>query len=119
MPTSSPRVLTSAPPELPMVDRRIGLQEVLEAAVAEAGGPALGADDAHRHGLADADRVAEGEHDVADLHRVGVAERQRRQTARLDLEHRQIARRVGADHLRLEAAAIGQLDLMSSAPSTT
>ena len=36
MPTSSPWVLTSAPPELPLVDRRVGLEEVLVAAVAAA-----------------------------------------------------------------------------------
>ena len=61
-----------------LVDRRVGLDEVLEAAVADAGRAALRADDAHGDGLADAERIADGEHDVADAHRVGVAERQRR-----------------------------------------
>ncbi len=58
-----------------VVDRRVGLQEVLVAAVADAGRSALRADDAHRDRLADAERVADREHDVADLHGVGVAER--------------------------------------------
>ena len=59
-----------------LVDGRVGLEEVLEAAVADARRASLGADDAHGDGLADAERVADGERDVADAHAVGVAERQ-------------------------------------------
>ena len=70
----------------------------------------LRADDAHRHGLADAERVADREHDVADADLVGVAERQRLQVGAVDLQHRQVARLVGADDLRLEGAAVGQFD---------
>ena len=74
MPISSPCVLTSAPPELPWLIGRVGLDEVLVAAVAAAvtGRPPLRADDAHRDGLADAERVADRERDVADAHLVGV-----------------------------------------------
>ena len=61
------------------VDRRIGLQEVLIAAVAALGRPALRAQDAHGHGLADTERVADGEDDVADARAVRIAEGQRRQ----------------------------------------
>src|SRR5438876_497790 len=50
-----------------VVDRRVGLEEVLVAAVADAGRPSLRADNAHRDRLADAQRVAHREHDVADL----------------------------------------------------
>ena len=62
-----------------VVDRRIGLQEVFVAAVTHAGRSTLRADDAHRHRLTDAERIADREHDIADLDRVGVAERQRLQ----------------------------------------
>ena len=111
MPISSPPAFTSAPPELPWLIARVGLQEVLVAAVAEAGLRALGADDARRHGLADAERVADRQHDVADLHRVGVAEHERRQVLRVDLHDREVGRGVGADDLRGERAVVGQLDL--------
>ena len=56
-----------------LVDRCIRLDEVLERTVAHSGGAALRADDAHRDRLADAERVAERQDDVADLHLVRVA----------------------------------------------
>ena len=59
----------------------------------------------------DAERVADREHDVADLHRVGVAERERMQIGGGDFEQREIARLVGADDLRRQRAAVGHLDL--------
>ena len=94
-----------------LVDRRIGLQEVFIASVAEAGRAALRADDAHRHRLADAERVADREHDVADAHRVRIADRHDRQVLAVDLDHREIARRIRADQLAVDDAAIRQLDL--------
>ena len=94
-----------------VIDRRVGLQEVLVAAVADGRRPPLRADDPHRHRLADAERIADREHDVADLHRVGVAERDRRaDPSPSTLIEREVARLVGADHFRGERAAVGQLD---------
>ena len=48
MPISSPFALTKRAAGVALIDRRIGLQEIFEAAVAEPGGAALGADDPHR-----------------------------------------------------------------------
>ena len=86
MPTSSPRGVHERAAGVALVDRRIGLQEVFVAAIAEARRAALGADDTHRHRLADAERVANREHDVADAHRVRVADWHDRQAAAVDLD---------------------------------
>src|SRR5205823_4284793 len=59
-----------------LVDGRVRLQEVFEAAVTQARVPTLRADDAGGDGLPDAEGVADGEHDVADANLVGVAERE-------------------------------------------
>src|SRR5690606_3071489 len=50
------------------VDRRVRLDEILVRGKAEA--PADRADDAERDGMAQAERVADREHDVPDLERV-------------------------------------------------
>src|SRR4030095_3629866 len=55
-----------------VIDRRVGLKEILVSTVADPRRPTLRADDAHRHGLADAQRIANGEHNVADLYGIGV-----------------------------------------------
>ena len=111
MPISCPPVLTSAPPELPsLIGASVWMKSSNAASPPRRRTP-LGADDAHRHGLADAERVAHRQHDVADAHGVGVAERQRLQVGAIDLHDRQIARLIRADHLGLEAAAVGQLDV--------
>ena len=60
------------------IDRGVGLDEVLEGVDAEVVA-AERRDDAHGDGLADAERVADRQHDVADLRLFGVAERDRRQ----------------------------------------
>ncbi|ABA51164.1 hypothetical protein BURPS1710b_3679 [Burkholderia pseudomallei 1710b] len=59
------------------VDRRVGLDEVLERVDAEVVAPER-ADDPHRDRLADPERVADREHDVAHARLVGAAERDRR-----------------------------------------
>jgi len=94
-----------------LVDRRVSLQEVLEATVAQTGCPPLGADDAHGDGLTDAHRITDRQDDVSDPHGVGVAKRQRSQAAGIDLQHREVARGIGPDDLGLEATAIGQFDV--------
>ena len=59
-----------------------------------------GADDAHGHGLADAERVADGQRDVADADVVGTPDGDRRQVFQVDFQHREVSLRVAADHPR-------------------
>ena len=60
------------------VDRRIGLDKVFVVVQAQLVTPG-GADDAHGHGLADAEGVADGQRDVADTNVVRAADGDRRQ----------------------------------------
>ena len=83
------------------VDGRVGLNEVLVAVDAEATAPQR-ADDAHRDGLADAERIADGQDHVAHLQLVAVCQRDRRQVLPLHLQHRGVCGRVGADDLGVE-----------------
>ena len=71
---------------IPVVDGRVGLEEILIAAVANRRGSSFAADDAHRNRLPDAKWIAHGEHDVADFHRVGIAERDRLEAGAANLE---------------------------------
>ena len=69
------------------VDGGVGLNEVLqfELFVAQVEVvPAFGADDAARHALAEAERAADGEHEVADLQLVAIAELGRLEAAGID-----------------------------------
>jgi hypothetical protein len=79
------------------IDRGIGLDEVLEGVDTDPVA-AGAADDALGDGLPHSERVADCEDDVADLHAVGVAEGDRLQVLRVDLEHREIGFRIGADY---------------------
>ena len=76
MPTSSPRLLISAPPELPGIDRGVGLNEVFVVGEADVGA-AGGADDAGGDGLTQLERAADRQHPFADLQLVRVAPRRR------------------------------------------
>ena len=121
MPISSPAGADQRAAGVALVDRGIRLDEVLEAPspLRRRRAP-LGADDAHRHGLADAERVADREHDVADAHRVGVAERQRLQVGAVDLQDRQIARlHREPTTLALKLRPSVSSTFTCSAPSTT
>ena len=62
------------------VDARVGLDEVVVRPGAD--GPALGADDAHRHRVAEAERVADRHDVLADAQRLARAERRDRQVVR-------------------------------------
>ena len=78
------------------VDRRVGLDEVfvvVQAQLVAAGG----ADDAHGHGLADTERVADGQRNVADTDVVRAADSDRRQVFQVDLEDGEVGFRVAAD----------------------
>ena len=69
-------------------------------------------DDAARRRLADAERVADGKHEVADLKRVGIADRHdRERLGRVDLQDRQIERLVLEQDLAGEFAAVRHRDL--------
>jgi hypothetical protein len=69
MPTSSPCASISAPPELPEIDGRVGLDEILEGREPELAASGR-AHDALRHRLAESVGVADGQHDVPDPQRV-------------------------------------------------
>src|ERR1019366_8898696 len=91
------------------VDRGVGLDEVLEDVDAQRVA-AKGADNARGHRLADAERVADGKDDVADLQVIDVAEGDYRQFVEIDLQHRYVGVRVGADRVRLGAAPVAEED---------
>ncbi len=90
------------------IDRRVGLDE--EAVVARAD---LGArqrrHDALGHRLSDAERVADGDDEVADLERVRIAHLERRETvAALEAQHREVGARIAQHDLGLELAPVGE-----------
>ncbi len=90
------------------IDRRVGLDEILEGGDPElaAGGSA---DDAVSHGLGQAEGIADGEDDIADPKLIGSAEGDDRQIRQVDLEYRQVAIRVYADDLRVRDPAVREL----------
>ena len=94
------------------IDGGIGLDEELVVGDAD-----LGArhrrDDAVGHGLADGERIADGEHHVADLERVGIGELERGEALvlRLEAQHREIRARILEHDLGLEFALVGERDL--------
>ncbi len=90
------------------VDGGIGLNEILEGGEAELTA-AGGADDALGHGLAQAVRITDGEHDIAHSQRIGAAHRHDRQIADRQIEDGDVGVRILADDGRLGDAAIGQL----------
>ncbi len=83
------------------VDRGVGLDVVLEAPRGRVGGQAravLGGDDAHRDGLVEVERIADGHDPLADADAIRVAQRQRRQALLdIDLQKGEIRRRILPD----------------------
>ena len=63
------------PAAIPGIDRGICLQQITEAV--DAIGPSLRADNTVRHGFFEAEWIAHREHEIACLHRVGIAELER------------------------------------------
>ncbi len=90
------------------VDRGVGLEELLERIV---GDPAAAdaADDPVGDRAVEAEGIADRPDHLADLDGVAVAPCGGRQVVGIDPEDGQVARRVAADELRLEIAAIGEL----------
>ena len=80
MPTTWPAMSTSGPPELPGLMAASVWMKLLELVLGNAvgagfvDGAVLGGDDAGGDGLREAEGAADGEHPVADLCAVGVAE---------------------------------------------
>ena len=93
------------------IDCGIGLDEELPIRNADASA-GDGGNDAGRHCLADAERVADGDGDVADFGTITVAHADHRQpgAAGIDLEQRQIETGIGKYHLGRKLAAIRQRD---------
>ena len=97
-PTTSPRMLTSGPPELPGIDRRVGLHVDQRRVGIDL--PRHRRHQPVRQGVAQADRAAERKHRLALPHlRVG-GQRQRRQLQAVDLQQRQIQFGGDADDAR-------------------
>ena len=92
------------------VDGRVGLDEVLEGVDAQLRA-AQRRDDAHRHRLAHAERVADGQHHVPDRDVVAVCELDGRQVMPIHLQNRQVGVRVAADQPSFQAFAADQDDL--------
>ena len=91
MPTSSPFGVHERSARVSVIDWSVGLQEVLVASSTHSGEPPLRADNAHRHGLSHAERVADRQNDITHLNRIGVAEGNRVEIRGLDLDHGQVA----------------------------
>ena len=68
-----------------------------------------GADDALRHCLAEPERIADGEHDIAGAQVVRSAKGHDRRIVEGDPQHREIRVRIRADDLRRRHASVGQL----------
>ena len=97
-----------------MVDRRVGLQGVVDREAVRCGDPALDrADDPSGCCAIETERVADRDDFVTHLRQVGVPERQRRQRAhrRIDLQHRDVRRRIGADDRGAVRGLIREADL--------
>ncbi len=94
------------------VDRGIGLDEELIVGDADLRARQR-RDDALCHRLPDAERIADGEHDVADFERIGIGEVERREALMrvLEPQHRKIAARVLEHDAGFEFALVGERDL--------
>ena len=91
------------------VDGGVGLDVVVERTGVDVA--AARRHDAGGHGAAQAERIADRHHRLADAHLGGVAELDVRQRlVALDLEHREVGLLVAAQQLGRELAAVGQGD---------
>ncbi len=88
------------------VDRDVALdQRQVLAGVAR-----LGRDDAGRDRVFEVERRADRDHPFADADLAGIADAQAGQVARVDLQQGDVAALVGAQHLGLEFAPVGERD---------
>src|SRR5262245_22958949 len=93
------------------VDRRVGLDDLVDlGAVGRADVAPEAGDDPRGRGPVEAERVADGDGGVADLHAARVGERERvdvRRVGRRDLQDRQVGGRVRAEDRGVDAVAVG------------
>ena len=110
-PNEPPADIHKRPARIARIDRRIGLDEI---AARIARGRARAREPRHnprRAGLPDPERIADGQHQLAHLDRVALAQRQERHVARrVELEDRQIGLLVAQKHPRRELAPVVQHD---------
>src|SRR4051794_10495880 len=96
------------------VDRGVGLDHAVDLEAVRGLDRALRrGHDARRERALEAERVADRDRRVADLHALRLAERERVELARLgvaDLQDREVGGLVAAENLRLDDVAIGELD---------
>ena len=118
MPTTLPAMSTSAPPELPGL---MAASVWMKTCASECAylGAGQRRDDAAGHGLADAERIADRQHLVAHLDRVGVLELQIGETAiaALDPQHRDVGLVVLLHDLGIELAPVGERDANLGRPA--
>src|SRR5258708_3368762 len=92
------------------IDRGVGLDEILVAFDAEPAA-AEGADDPRGDGLAEPERIADRQDEIADLQAIGIAHRHRGQVLRRDLQHGDIRLGIPPDQFCREAPVIFGRDL--------
>src|SRR5690348_5839541 len=105
-----PREVHQRAARVARIDRGVGLDVVLDAALPQVLALQPG-NDARGRGLAEAERVADRHHEIADAQFRGIGQRQRDEIGRVDLDHRKVGLRVGADHFRLVRLAVGERHL--------
>ena len=72
---------------------------------------AFGADDAERHRVAQAERAADRQHEIADVDRVAIADPRRHEIRRRDGHHGHVGSRVAPNFRRADLPAVGELDM--------
>ena len=107
IPISSPRALDEGAAGISRVDGGVGLNEVFESIEPDTVAPGR-TDDAHGDGLADIERVADGEHDVTHAYGRHVGDPDAGKPGDGNLQNGNIGIPVFADEQRLAAAAIRQ-----------
>ena len=108
IPITSPLRATERPSGASRIDDCVGLQVLRLMFGAERA--VLGADDARAHRLVQFERAAYGQHPVADLGRLGIAQaNERKRGLRVDLQHRCIVFAIRAHLFHGELLAVGRL----------
>ena len=100
------------------VHRRVGLDERLDPEIVGNGPqlPRLGAHDAGRDGRLQVERRTDRQHPFAQTQRIGRSESQRRQPLGLDLQQREVRRRILADEFGVERTPVVELHLEFRSP---
>ena len=107
-PMTLPSTSKVGPPELPFVDRRIDLDEVVIGTGADVA--AARRHDAGSHGAAEAEGIAYRKHPVTDARRM-VGKLHVAEVVAVDLDQREVGARIGADDLGRIGLAVVSRDL--------